>query len=57
MNLIGLTPILLTAALTALGLGTDFGKLKRLGIRPLALGAAATLWISGISLVLALALF
>lgn len=55
--LVTLTPILLTLALTALGLGTDFAKLQRLGVRPLILGGLATLWISGVSLALAMTMF
>ncbi len=55
--LIGVTPILLTLALTALGLGTDFSRLKSLGIKPFILGALATIWISGISLVFSIWLF
>lgn len=56
-GLIGVTPVLLTLALTALGLGTDFARLKSLGIKPLILGALATLWISGISLAMSVWLF
>lgn len=56
-GLVGLTPVLLTLALTALGLGTNIRKLRALGPRPLVLGAAATLWISGLSLAMALLLF
>lgn len=56
-GLVGITPVLLTLALTALGLGTDFRKLKRLGLRPLVLGGLATIWISGVSLGAALWFF
>ncbi len=56
-GLVALTPVLLTLALTALGLGTNFRKLRALGPKPLILGAAATVWISGVSLALALLLF
>lgn len=56
-GLVGLTPVLLTLALTALGLGTNLAKLRALGAKPLILGGAATLWISGVSLILARLLF
>ncbi len=46
------TTILLTMALAALGLQTDIVKLRAKGLRPLALGAAAFLFIAGFSLVL-----
>lgn len=49
---LGATPVLMTAALTALGLGTDFRKLGALGAKPLMLGAAGTLFISTFALLL-----
>jgi uncharacterized integral membrane protein (TIGR00698 family) len=46
------TNFLLAMALAAMGLGTDFRKLVAAGPRPLLLGAAATLFIAGLSLAL-----
>ena len=46
------TTVLLTLALAAMGLETDFGKLRAKGLRPLLLGAAAFLFIAGFSLML-----
>jgi uncharacterized integral membrane protein (TIGR00698 family) len=46
------TGFLLTMALAAMGLGTDFKKLLAEGLRPLLLAAAASLFISGFSLAL-----
>ena len=46
------TGFLLTMALAAMGLGTDFKKLLAEGLRPLLLAAAAALFISGFSLAL-----
>ncbi|HEY0521951.1 MAG TPA: YeiH family protein [Stellaceae bacterium] len=46
------TTFLLTVALAAMGLETDIRKLKAKGVRPLALGAAAWLFISAVSLAL-----
>jgi len=46
------TTFLLTVALAAMGLETDIRKLKAKGVRPLALGAAAWLFISAFSLAL-----
>ena len=43
---------LLTVALAAMGLETDIRKLRARGLRPLALGAGAWLFISGFSLAL-----
>lgn len=48
----GLTGFLLTMALAAMGLETDIRKLRARGIRPLALGALAWLFISGLGLAL-----
>jgi len=48
--IIGLTPVVLTAALGALGLGTRFGALRERGARPLLLAALATMFISFASL-------
>ncbi len=50
--LAGLTGILLTVALAAMGLETDIGRLRMKGVRPLLLGAMATLFISGLSFIL-----
>lgn len=50
--LVTLTTILLTMALAAMGLETDIGKLRAKGLRPLALGAAAFLFIASFSLML-----
>jgi len=46
------TAFLLSVALAAMGLETDIRKLKRKGLRPLLLGLAASLFISGLSLIL-----
>ena len=43
-------PVMLTAALGALGLGTQFGALRANGMRPLLLAALATAFISAASL-------
>jgi uncharacterized integral membrane protein (TIGR00698 family) len=48
--LVPATTMMLTVALAAMGLETDVRKLKARGIRPLALGAAAWVFISGLSL-------
>jgi uncharacterized integral membrane protein (TIGR00698 family) len=50
--IVQLTTFLLAMALAAMGLGADFRKLVAAGPRPLILGAAATLFISGFSLAL-----
>lgn len=47
-----LTNFLLSMALAAMGLETDFAKLKREGLKPLALAGCATLFIAGFSLTL-----
>ena len=47
-----LTTFLLSVALAAMGLETDIAKLRAKGLRPLVLGLAAFLFISGFSLVL-----
>ena len=44
------TSFLLTVALAAMGLETDIRKLRAKGVRPLALGALAWLFISGLGL-------
>ncbi|MBS0235231.1 MAG: YeiH family putative sulfate export transporter [Proteobacteria bacterium] len=46
------TTFLLSVALAAMGLETDISKLKAKGLKPLMLGAASTLFISGFSLAL-----
>lgn len=53
--LITLTPVLLTAALGAMGLVTTFGALRSHGFRPLILAGLASLFISSLVLVLILA--
>lgn len=50
--LVSATPILLTAALGALGLGTRFQQIRARGLRPLLLATISTLFIAGISLLL-----
>lgn len=50
--LMTLSTLLLTMALAAMGLETDARKLRARGLRPFALGAAASLFIAGLSLVL-----
>jgi uncharacterized integral membrane protein (TIGR00698 family) len=50
--LVPATTFLLTVALAAMGLETDIGKLRARGLRPLALGAASWVFISGFSLAL-----
>lgn len=46
------TPILLSAALGALGLGTRFDQIKARGVRPLVLAGVSTLFIASVSLLL-----
>lgn len=55
-DIASLTTFLLAMSLAAMGLGTDIAKLKAKGLRPLALGAAAWIFIAGFSLVLVKAL-
>jgi uncharacterized integral membrane protein (TIGR00698 family) len=50
--LVTATTFLLSMALAAMGLDTDIRKLRARGLRPLALGAAAFLFIAGFSLML-----
>ena len=50
--LAGITTFLLSMALAALGLETNFAKIRQKGTRPLLLCAAATLFIASISLIL-----
>jgi uncharacterized integral membrane protein (TIGR00698 family) len=50
--IVGINTFLLSIALAAMGLATDISKLTAKGFRPLALGAAATLFISFFSLIL-----
>lgn len=47
---VGLTGFLLAVALAAMGLETDIRKLRAKGLRPLALGALAWIFISGLGL-------
>ena len=49
-QIVGLTTFLLTMALAAMGLETDIHKLRAKGVRPLALGALAWLFISTLGL-------
>ena len=51
-QIVTLTNFLLSMALAAMGLETDFAKLRREGIKPLALAACAWLFIAGFSLAL-----
>lgn len=50
--IVGVTTFLLSMALAAMGLSTDIVKLRAKGLRPLALGAAAFLFIASFSLTL-----
>lgn len=50
--LVGLTPVLLSAALGALGLGTHFAQVRARGLHPLILAGVSTLFIAAISLLL-----
>ena len=50
--IVSATPVLLTAAMGALGLGTSFTKLRKHGFRPLLLSAAASLFIALVALLL-----
>lgn len=54
--LVQATPILLTAALGALGLGTHFHHLKAHGVKPMILAGLASLFIAGLTLGLILIL-
>lgn len=48
--IVSTTPVLLTAAMAALGLGTNFANLKRHGFRPLLLSWLATVFIAAMAL-------
>lgn len=48
--IVAFTPVLLTAAMGALGLGTNFSKLRQRGLRPLVLSGLATLFIAAVGL-------
>ncbi len=50
--IVSVTTILLAMALAAMGLEADIGRLRANGLRPLALGAAAFLFIASFSLIL-----
>lgn len=50
--IVAVTPVMLTAALGALGLGTRFGAVRARGMRPLLLAALASAFISAASLAL-----
>jgi uncharacterized membrane protein YadS len=50
--LVILTTALLSLALAAMGLVTDFSRLRAAGLRPLLLGAASWIFISTVSLIL-----
>ena len=52
VQIVNLTNFLLSMALAAMGLATDFAKLKREGLKPLALAACAWIFIAGFSLAL-----
>src|SRR5690606_3935403 len=45
-QIVAATPVLLTASMAALGLGTNFAKLKKHGLQPLLLAASASLFIA-----------
>lgn len=51
-GIVGITTFLLSMALAAMGLETDFAKLKAKGLRPLMLGLLSFLFIAGFSLTL-----
>ncbi|WP_458759527.1 YeiH family protein [Afipia sp. TerB] len=51
-TIVAVTTFLLSMALAAMGLSTDIAKLRAKGLRPLALGAAAFLFIATFSLML-----
>jgi uncharacterized integral membrane protein (TIGR00698 family) len=51
-TIVAVTTFLLSMALAAMGLETDIGKLRAKGLRPLALGAAAFLFVAVFSLML-----
>lgn len=51
-EIVTLTNFLLSMSLAAMGLETDFAKLKREGLKPLALAACAWIFIAGFSLAL-----
>lgn len=51
-SIIAMTPVLLTAAMAALGLGTSFTKLKQRGLLPLLLSFIASLYIATAGLLL-----
>jgi uncharacterized integral membrane protein (TIGR00698 family) len=51
-DIVAVTTFLLTMALAAMGLETDFGKLKQKGLQPLLLAFIASLFIAGFSLLL-----
>lgn len=50
--IVSATPVFLTAAMGALGLGTNFAKLGQRGFRPLVLSAIASLFIAVVGLLL-----
>lgn len=54
--LVQATPILLTASLAALGLGTSFRSIRTKGVRPLLVAAFATLFIASAGLIASLIL-
>jgi len=47
--IVAASPVLLTAAMAALGLGTSVSKLRKHGLPPLLLAGAAAVFIAGIS--------
>jgi uncharacterized integral membrane protein (TIGR00698 family) len=50
--IVAITPVLLTAAMAALGLGTSISKLRQHGLPPLLLAGLASLFIAGVSFML-----
>jgi len=51
-QIVALTNFLLSMALAAMGLETDFAKLRQEGLKPLALAFCAWIFIAGFSLAL-----
>lgn len=45
-SIVSATPVMLTASLGAIGLGTNIGRLRQRGLRPLLLAGSATLFIA-----------
>ena len=51
-SIVSATPVRLTAAMAALGLGTSFAKMKERGFRPLVLSFLASVYIGATGLLL-----